>query len=60
MEIKDIKKKSEELERVIWKLIYDFERETDTSVMDISISRISNIDSRRSSFYQVRADIKLW
>jgi hypothetical protein len=60
MEIKDIKEKAKELEGNIWKLIYDFERETETSVTDINVVRISRADSRESAFYQINADVKLW
>lgn len=60
MEISEIRSKAEELEKNIWDLVYQFEKETSVAVTDISISRINSISARSSSFYQVNVEIKLW
>lgn len=60
MEIKDIKEKAKELEDRMWKLIYDFEKETDTHVVKVDVSRINSMESRESAFYKIYVDVKLW
>lgn len=60
MEIKEVQDKAKKLEDTIWKLVYDFEQETGTSVVDIHVSRISNMGERKTAFYQIQADVKLW
>lgn len=59
MDVSEVKTKTETLEANIWKMIYEFEKETDVHVLDIDISRITNLGHRNGVLYQVHVDIGL-
>ena len=62
MEISEIKKRTTQLEQSLLKTIRDYEAETDVSVSDIDLTRITLAEQigQESTLYRARVNIKLW